>query len=435
MIQKNKKMSLVLRRFFIMTLAVLALTGCQQHSRNKLYDPSLVDFRVSYNSFLDGQLYPSLLMGAAQLSDPNYALNDTNALFSISLTAPVSNAVLRVSIDSTKLNYVTIIQEMMPVKGVRYTFYPTVKWKYDKLYRTRQQGNADLTFTCYINDEEVDVKNVRLNYRSANECLLSVRDEHGHNHDYRWLFAAYVNEEHPYIDSILNAILQQGVISTITGYQKNAATVVSQVEAIWYYALEHGITYSSISCTSNPSTVTNVQHIRFFDEVYNSRQANCIDACVFFASIMRKIGLKPVIFVEPCHAYLGYYTDKNRKNLKLLETTITSWVDFPALTKNYNETMEANPDAKGRERISEAMNEKYYRYLTEAQKKHWENNTMTIDQLKRAVAHFLFQKATEHDIETYTKNKAYFANPDNMQYQQLDIENLRKVVQPITGSY
>ncbi len=425
----------VVRKLFIILAALLTLVGCQQHSRNKLYDPSLVDFQVSYNSFLEGRLYPSLLLGTAQLSDPAYAHNDTNAFFSITVTAPVSNAVLRVTIDSTNLNYVTIFQEVMPVKGMRYTFYPMVKWKYDKLYRTRQQGNADLTFTCYINDEEVDVKNIRLNYRSANECILSVHDATGHNHDYRWMFAAYVNEEHPFIDSILNDILQQGVVSSITGYQKNAATVVLQVEAIWYYALEHGITYSSISCTSNPSTTTNVQHIRFFDEVYSTRQANCIDACVFFASIMRKIGLKPVIFVEPCHAYLGYYTDKGRRQLKLLETTITSWVDFPALTRNYNETMEANPEATGRARISEAMNKKYYRYLTEDQIKRWEANTMTFEGFKRAVAHHLFQKAMEYDLETYTTNKANFANPDNMQYQMLDIEGLRKVVQPITGSY
>ncbi len=423
-----------MRKLLFIFAVVLTLVGCQQHSRSRTYSPALVDFQVSYNSLFENRLYPSLLLGSAQLSDPNYALNDTNALFSISVTAPVSNAVLRLSIDSTNLNYVTIFQEVLPVKGVRYTFYPTVKWKYDKLYRTRQQGNTDFTFTCFINDEEVDVKNVRLNYRSANECLLSVRDKTGHNHDFRWMFAGYVNEEHPYIDSILNSILQQGVVSSITGYQKNAATVISQVEAIWYYALEHGITYSSISCTSNPSTITNVQHIRFFDEVYNSRQANCIDACVFFASIMRKIGLKPVIFVEPCHAYLGYYTDKNRKQLKLLETTITSWVDFPSLTRNYNETMAAIPDATGRARISEAMNAKYYRYLTEDQQHRWENNTLTFDQFKRAVAHHLFQKATEYDQATYTTNKANFANPDIMQYQTLDIEVLRKVVHPISGN-
>ncbi|MBO4599954.1 MAG: hypothetical protein J5641_04365 [Bacteroidales bacterium] len=409
---------------------LLLVSGCR-HARPKMFDPAQVAFSASYAPLFENQFYPSLIMGVASLSDPAYALADSSALFSVSVTAPVSNAVLRVTIDSSKLNYVTIFQEVLPVKDMRYTFYPTVKWKFDQLYRTRQQGVADLTFTCYINDEEVDVKNLRINYRSANDCLLSVRDSAGHGHDYRWLFAAYVNEEHPYIDSILTDIMQQGVVTKISGYQSDAKSVVAQAEAIWYYALERGIRYSSISCTSTPTTRSNVQHIRFFDEVYNSRQANCVDACVFFASIMRKIGLKPVIFVEPCHAYLGFYTDKGRKNLRLLETTITAWADFPALTRDYNAVMEANPEAKGKARISAAMYTKYGKYLTANEKKNWEEDKTDFDSFKRAVAHNLFLKAMEYDQDNYKNNKKLFADPDNTQYQQLDIEQLRKIVQPI----
>ncbi len=416
--------------FILLSSYLLLLTGCHQ-VRPKVFDPAQVRFEASYNPLFESQFYPSLILGVASLSDPAYAMADTGALFSVSVTAPVSNAVLRITIDSSKLNYVTIFQEVLPVKDMRYTFYPTVKWKFDQLYRTRQQGVADLTFTCYINDEEVDIKNLRINYRSANDCLLSVRDSAGRNHDYRWLFAAYVNEEHPYIDSILTDIMRQGVVNKISGYQSDAKSVLAQAEAIWYYALERGIRYSSISCTSTPTKRSNVQHIRFFDEVYNSRQANCVDACVFLASIMRKIGLKPVIFVEPCHAYLGFYIDRGRKNLRLLETTITAWADFPALTRDYNSIMEANPEAQGKERISPAMNTKYGKYLTADEKKKWEDDKMDFDTFKRTVAHNLFLKAMEYDQDNYKNNKKHFADSENMQYQQLDIEQLRKIVQPI----
>lgn len=416
--------------YFVLLLGMSLLASCHL-KKPKVYDPAQVSFEVAYNPYLENQFYPSLVMGVASLSDQSYGLNDTTALFSVSVTAPVGNAVLRITIDSSKLNYVTIFQEVLPVKDMRYTFYPSVKWKYDRLYRIRQQGGADLTFTCYINDEEVDVKNLHVNYRSANDCLLSVRDTNGHNHDYRWLFAGYVNEEHPYIDSILTGIISQGVVSTITGYQKDAASVVSQVEAIWYYALERGISYSSISCTSTPTTRSNVQHIRFFDEVYSTRQANCVDACVFFASILRKIGLKPVIFVEPCHAYLGYYTDKNRRTLRLLETTITGWVDFPALTRDHNAILADHPDAKGPGSISADLNTKYVKYLTDAEKKRWNDGAMSFGDFKRAIAHNLFLKATDYDKDNYRNNKAHFADPNDMQFQQLDIELLRKIVQPI----
>ena len=216
--------------------------------------------------------------------------------------------------------------------------------------------------------------------------------------------------------------MQQGTVTRLTGYQTGGAQAVrNQVFAVWYYALDHGITYSSITCTSNPSPRANVQHIRFLDEVLASRQANCVDACVFFASILRKLGLKPVIFVEPCHAYLGYYTDRNRKQLALLETTITSWVNFPDLERSL--------DADGR--LPDAQWQKVKKYLGEKEIEQYEQGSLSFEQIKLAVARSLFDKASEYDRETYEANREHFADTASITYQQLDIEILRRQVQPI----
>ncbi|MCR4658725.1 MAG: hypothetical protein K5650_00310 [Bacteroidales bacterium] len=409
-----------MRRIAIVTIlaATLLLAGACK-PKTKLFDPAAVNFEAAYNPVFDGQLYPSVVLALAG-SDP--ASPDQN-LFSVSLTSPRDGAVLRVVIDSSNLNYVTIFQEVLPHRGERYTFNPSVKWKYDNLYRTRQQGFIDLTFTCYINDEEVDLKNLRLNYRSVNECPLSLAAG-SQTHNFRWLFSAYVNEEHPYIDQILTDILNQGNVNRFVGYQSGEKAVREQVFAIWYYALSRGITYSSISCTANPSRKANVQHIRFFDEVYNNKQANCVDACVFFASIMRKIGLKPVIFVEPCHAYLGYYTDKNRRHLAFLETTITSWVNFPEMEKSL--------DADGR--LPQEELDKAAKYLTEAQIEQYKSGRMTFEQLRTELARQLFDRASAYNDETYRANREHFADTTQSLYQQLDIELLRKQVQPISAT-
>ncbi len=405
------------KNFLALILAAICLTACDFHARHKSsFDPDLVKFSASYNPTFDNQLYPSFLL----------ALNNYNGPaelepFTISVTSPVNNGVLRVVLDSSSLNYVTILQETLSKKGERYTFHPIVKWKYDKLYATRQSGNIDLTFTCFINDEEVDIKNLKLQYRSVNECPLSLRDTTGHNVDVRWMFAGYVNEDHPYIENILTETLNLNVVTRFNGYQKNAEQVKQQVFAIWYYALNHGIAYSSISCTSNPSKRTNVQHIRFFDEVYNTRQANCVDACVFFASILRKIGLKPVIFVEPCHAYLGYYTDKNRKNIALLETTITGWVNFPELQHSLDEKGKLSP--KQIKAVSQ--------YLSESSIKKLEKGELEFVEMKEEIAKTLFEQASVYDEERYKNNKENFADTTKITYQMLDIEQLRKVVQPI----
>ena len=414
------KMNLKRYIYLLLLLPLLSLTSCFHNSSPKKFDPAQVKFNVSYNPYLDNRIYPSLILGLANYSG-DHNKSELN-LFSVEVTAPRDGAVLRIVLDSSYLNYVTIHQEIMPTKDIRYTFYPIIKWKYDNLYSTRQQGSVDLTFTCYIDDEEVDIKNLRLNYRSVNECLLSARYS-GHTVDFRWLFAGYVNEDHPNIDGILSEILDQGIVNSFKGYQLGTEkSVTQQMQAIWYYALNRGIAYSSISCTSNPAANANVQHIRFFDEVYKNRQANCIDACVFFASIMRKIGLKPIIFVEPCHAYLGYYTDRHRKKIALLETTITGWVDFPALDRSVDTTTGLP---------SEEKYNTVKRFLTEKQQEKYAEGKMDLTQLKQTVADSLFRRATTYNQEKYEINKVHFIDTSDMSYQQLIIEDLRELVQPI----
>lgn len=399
----------------ILALALL-MVSCNSIVKKKTIDAKSVSFEATYNEDFDNVLYPSMLLALA-----NYRGDDMDTLFTVSVVAPQNNALLRIVVDSTVLNYVSITQEMLPKKGNKYTFAPVIKWKFQSMYRMRQQGIIDLTFTCYINDEEVDVKNIRLNYRPTNECLMSLIGKDGRYHDYRWLFAAYVDEDHPKIDGILSEILSQGIVTTFDG-AKNEKKVETQMRAIWYYALNRGLSYSSITCTSNGSKKTNSQYIRFFDDVYVNRQANCIDACVFFSSIMRKVGLLPVIFVDPCHAYLGYYTDKSKKKIALLETTITGWVNLPELDEHY--------DAE-----SGLLEEKYYakisKYLNDRQKATYEAGKMTLEDIKKAVANNLFDRAADYQKENYKNNRLLYSDTSQQMYRMLVIDEMRPLISPI----
>ena len=399
----------------ILALALL-MVSCNSIVKKKTIDAKSVNFEATYNEDFDNVLYPSMLLALA-----NYRGDDMDTLFTVSVVAPQNNALLRIVVDSTVLNYVSITQETLPKKGVRYSFAPVIKWKFQSMYRMRQQGIIDLTFTCYINDEEVDVKNIRLNYRPTNECLMSLIGKDGRYHDYRWLFAAYVDEDHPKIDGILSEILSQGIVTTFDG-AKNEKKVETQMRAIWYYALNRGLSYSSINCTSNGAKKTNSQYIRFFDDVYVNRQANCIDACVFFSSIMRKVGLLPVIFVDPCHAYLGYYTDKSKKKIALLETTITGWVNLPELDEHY--------DAE-----SGLLEEKYYakisKYLNDRQKATYEAGKMTLEDIKKAVANNLFDRAADYQKENYKNNRLLYSDTSQQMYRMLVIDEMRPLISPI----
>lgn len=405
-------------RFTVISLIVLSLVACTPTVK-KTINPKVVNFQAEYDADFDNVLYPSLILALV-----NYRGNDPKSLFTVSVTSPAKDAVMRIVVDSTALNYVSITQETLPVKGHTYTFTPVIKMKYDKLYRLRQPGNVDLTFTCFINDEEVDVKNIHLNYRSVNECLMSLKTKSGMVRDFRWLFTAFVNEENPKIDIILSEILTQGIVTIFDG-PRSEKSVETQMRAIWYYALNRGIAYSTISSTSNRTPTTNSQYIRFFDDVYNNRQANCIDACVFFSSIMRKVGLQPIIFVDPSHAYLGYYTDKSKKKIALLETTITGWVNLPYLEEHYNAETH---------KLDDGVYEKISKYLYDNDKERYNAGEMSIDEIKKAVSNNLFDRASDYQKKNYETNKAIYADTSKTSHQMLVVDEFRKIVAPIPSA-
>ena len=241
--------------FFVFQLSFLLLaTACSNTPGNKKYDPQKVNFNVQLNPLFDSQLYPSLILGLNSTTASPQGTEAAQQLytFSVTVTAPSDNALLRVIVDSSIFNYVTTFEEILPRKGETYTFYPPLNWKYDRLATLRQSRPIDLAFTCFVNDEQIITRNLHLNLRTVNECPLSF--QHGSRHiDTRWLFAAFVNEDHPYIEQILSDILSQGIVSRISGYQNGSKAAREQAFAVWYYALNRGISYSSISCTSNPS--------------------------------------------------------------------------------------------------------------------------------------------------------------------------------------
>ena len=137
---------------------------------------------------------------------------------------------------------------------------------------------------------------------------------------------------------------------------------------------------------------------------------------------MRKVGLLPVIFVDPCHAYLGYYTDKSKKKIALLETTITGWVNLPELDEHY--------DAE-----SGLLEEKYYakisKYLNDRQKATYEAGKMTLEDIKKAVANNLFDRAADYQKENYKNNRLLYSDTSQQMYRMLVIDEMRPLISPI----
>ncbi len=139
------------------------------------------------------------------------------------------------------------------------------------------------------------------------------------------MFAAYVNEQHPFVDKLLREALDQGVVDSFTGYQSGEpGEVYRQVYALWNALSERDVRYSNITTSAATANSVSSQHVRLIDESINNGQANCVDGSVLLASLLRKIDIEPCLVYVPGHCYLAFYLDSEMTQLVGLETTLIS---------------------------------------------------------------------------------------------------------------
>lgn len=113
------------------------------------------------------------------------------------------------------------------------------------------------------------------------------------------------------------------------GTQGSEADVLQQVWAIWYLFQRNKVTYSSITTTSDSRQDLVSQAVRPLTQTLRTSQANCIDGTALFASVLRKIGIEPIIVLVPGHAFLGFYVDSQYRKVAFLETTMLNAANNP----------------------------------------------------------------------------------------------------------
>ena len=228
--------------------------------------------------------------------------------------------------------------------------FPKANWDYTALRKCTQQKPANLTIKVTIDGDVVSEIDETVQIRSINDCPFYVKlsDDDEDVEDISVTFAAYVNENHPWIDGILKEALtaakEPGLINGFTGYQSGTADeVISQVFAVWNALQRRGIKYSDVS-TTLPSKLVYAQTVRFLDDSVQASQANCVDGSVLMASILRKIGLDAYLVMVPGHCFLGF-SDGNEEDTTMyfLETTmlgsdnLKSVADLPNLPDKFKQ--------------------------------------------------------------------------------------------------
>lgn len=268
--------------------------------------------------------------------------------------------------------------------------HPKVSYLYDRLLAVNQVTPLDISMELFVNGTSQGKKSLTVTLRSINDCLFGVAesDDEEDNSDYSWLFSAYVNENHPWVDQLLKEALQTGIVSSFDGYQSGSAeTVLQQIFAIWNVMQQHGMKYSDITTTAAESDGIYSQHVRLFDQSVNAAQANCVDGTVLLAALLRKIGLRPSLAVIPGHMFLA--VDLDDDTTIGLETTLIGEKDL------------ASPSGK----------------------------IVPYDSLPqkiRKAAWASFEGAVDTGTEEYEKNTKKF-DSDDLEYQLIDLEAAREM--------
>lgn len=209
--------------------------------------------------------------------------------------------------------------------------YPKAAWNFEALHKVREQRPVNATFKVTVDGKELSTQTEVYTMRSLNDCPFYVLlDEEGEEFEnYSGLFAAYVNENHPWVDGILKEALATGVVTGFTGYQsEDPDEVLAQVFAIWNVLQKRGIKYSDIS-TTTPSDWVVSQTVRFLDDSIDATQANCVDGSVLMASILRKIGLNVYLVMVPGHCLLAFdLGEGDDDEIFGLETTLLGETDL-----------------------------------------------------------------------------------------------------------
>lgn len=346
----------------------------------------------------DEQLYPSFLVSTASVKEAPWIdsespeiLGDRGGLLGVSITSPGDETAIKVTVTGNEIMETTTFSGTLPEDGVEYSVYPKIKYRYGKLAEITQATPVAITFRVQIGEEEATEETVTVTVRPINDCPFVVQLDED-IYDISSTFAAYVNEQHPFLDKVLRESLDLEVVDSFSGYQGDEAEVVRQVYALWDTLVARDVRYSSITATSVAGQTVASQHVRLLDESLNNSQANCVDGSVLMASLLRKIGIEPFLVMVSGHCYLGFYLDSEKKSLMALETTLLG------------STVEEGDAYAAVEILENAVSE----------------------DLRNAASWASFSNAIALGSKNFDEAKEKFDDPENNEYMMIDIAEARQ---------
>jgi len=273
-------------------------------------------------SFQDN-IYPSLLLSFGT-AYPEYS-----RCLSIELRNLPASGPFQLRIDSAL--FLRPLQVAFDAPSGVATLNPVLPWNFDALRRTVQMEPQSFVATLLVDGKSEAEATVVCTVHSVNEAVSRIYNASlGQWQDTSVCFAGFVNEDHPWINSLLQEAVAAGGVRSFTGYQSGAQASLLQVQAVWDALAARGLSYVNVATDSGSSPLVATQYVRFLDQTVHDQGANCVDASVLFCSILRRIGLRPVLLFRPGHCFAGFYDAPDGGHLIAFETTFLGQATFQA---------------------------------------------------------------------------------------------------------
>jgi len=287
----------------------------------------------------ENELFPSFVLttGGRIIKVPENPrfFGDPLGLARVTINPTVANAKVHVEVLVEGFAAPSSLDAMLGEAGQPYALAPILRWNFSKLENISQSIPAIVTYKVSVNNS-VGEETRPIRVRSVNDVPFEIDTPDGKQTDLSFLFAGYVNESDPFVETVLQEALQYHAVNSFVGYQSGSDAVRLQVFALWNVLQRRNLHYSSITTASAASSTGHVhsQAVRFIDQSIVSQQANCVDGSVLFASLMYKVGIQPLLVVKPGHMFVGYYLDSGHKEFEFLETTKLGAGHQPTIMRN-----------------------------------------------------------------------------------------------------
>lgn len=279
------------------------------------------DWSVRVTPF--GGIYPSLELSQARRTAAGVTntVGSGSGLIAVTLTARRDGEHVVLTTRIPEFGREQQLDAVLAQDNQRYELYPPLQWSDASLPRGKPVS-ARIEFALQRDGAASGTREERVTIHPFDEALYFVRDG-SDTVDLSWIFAAYVDENDPVVDAIVDKAKASGIVSDFDAYARgDADAVLTQAWAIWHAIGERGIRYSNADPSIQRGPHVFSQRVRLLSETWNDRSADCIDGSVLIASVLQRVGIRSFLVLVPGHAFLGFYTDAGGQHAAYLETTL-----------------------------------------------------------------------------------------------------------------